>query len=132
MLKHAFFLVALVVLSCPLHAQVCPGVAGQTVQYRSEAIAVSTTSIGFTVATIDFAKDQGKPLLFAEVTLESNPMRVRADGLAPSATVGTLWNNVAGGNVKFTVCGEATMRAFRMIRTGASDAAVTAAYYTTQ
>lgn len=130
MLKRVFLLVAGVVLSCPLHAQTCPGLTGQTVQYRSEAITVSSTSIGFTVATIDAAKDQGKPLLFAQVTLETNPIRVRGDGLAPTATVGELWNNVAGGNVKFTVCGEPLMRAFRMIRTG-SDAAVTAAYYTT-
>lgn len=132
-LKPAPVAVALLTLAfCgSTEAQTCPGVTGQTVQYASEAITVSSSSIGFTAATVNIAVTQGKPVLFAEVTLETNPIRVRADGTAPSDTVGTLWNNAVGGNVKFTVCGEATMRAFRMIRTG-SDAAVTAVFYTSQ
>lgn len=114
-----------------VEAQVCPGVNGATAQYASEPIVVSSTAIGFTAATINIARDRGQPLLFAEVTLETNPIRVRADGLAPTATVGALWNNAATGNIKFYVCGETSMRRFLAIRTG-SDAAITAVYYTSQ
>lgn len=131
MRKQLIFVALVALFAVTAEAQVCPGVTGPTANYRSEAITVSSTAVGFTAATINAASDQGKPLLFAEVTLETNPIRVRADGLNPTAAIGALWNSVSGGNVKFYVCGEASMRAFRAIRT-VSDAAITAAYYTSQ
>lgn len=112
-------------------AQVCPGVISPLVMFTSEAITVSSTSIGVTSTIFTNVNAQGKTVALVEYTLESNPIRTRADGVAPTATVGRLINNSAGGNVSWTVCGEAANKAFRMIRTSA-DAAVTAQIYTTQ
>lgn len=49
--------------------------------YGFEALAVSSTAVGFTVATADHAKR-------AIVRVESNSVRWRADGTNPTATVG--------------------------------------------
>lgn len=117
------YLLFLALCALPAEAQICPGASTGDIQYAQEAITISSTALPFTVATY---ADGGAPVKYAVVTLETNPIRVRADGLNPTATVGELYTNST--NVKFLVCGQGNVQRFRAIRTG-SDAAITAAYY---
>lgn len=93
----------------------CQNVSMGVVAY--ESITVSSSSIGFTVATYGTS-------IYALATLETNPIRYRVDGTAPTASEGIL---VPTGST-FEVCGASEMRDFRMIRTG-SDATVKVHFY---
>jgi hypothetical protein len=100
-----------------IHAA-CNGFPTQTVPFAFEQITVSTVSIGFTTATLSTGN-------YAIVTTETNPIRYRSDGVAPTAAVGHL--AAAGSTIE--VCGKAAASQFRMIRQGAADATAFATYY---
>ena len=87
-----------------------------------EAITVSTTSIGFTAATI---ANNGNPAVRADCSIATDNIRYRVTGAAPSATVGVLVLASAG---QFTVCGEQIVKQIRFIRQTA-DAALYCSYY---
>lgn len=83
-----------------------------------ETITVSTTSLRLTAAT-------SAGSLGALVTIETNPIRYRFDGTAPTAAVGHL----APIGQAIEVCGGDNIRNFRMIRQGAADATATVSYF---
>lgn len=108
----------------PVQAQsspTCPGpvfpIAG-----GAEAITVSSTSIGFTAATI---ANNGNPAIRAECSIATDNIRYRDDGPAPTATVGVLILATKGS---FTVCGAQIVKQARMIRQ-TNDAALFCLYY---
>lgn len=123
MRRTALFVPLLALLALPVAAQTCPGVTGPVTPYGREVITVSNTAIGFTAANY---ADGGGEVRFAQVTLETNNIRVSTDGLAPTAAVGELWQTST--NVKFFVCGQTNVRQFKAIRTTA-DASLTVQYY---
>lgn len=99
------------------------GAAGCTFSaqpFAYEAITVSSTSIGFTSATYNPAEGQASQAL---ITIETNPIRFRGDGTAPTATEG----HVINPGQMIDVCGSLAVRNFRMIRTG-SDATARVTY----
>ena len=96
---------------------VCPGATANLSAIAFETITVSTTAIGFTAATMTAAA------VMAIATVETNTVRYRADGTAPTASVG---HSAVAGSI-ITVCGPALSR-FKMIRASA-DAPVQVTYY---
>jgi hypothetical protein len=103
----------------------CQGVTSQLTTLGYESITVSSASIGFTAATV--APAGGPAVIYAYVTTETNPIRFRADGPAPTASEGHL----VPASSAFEVCGTTAVKNLRMIRTG-SDATVKATYYVAQ
>ena len=83
-----------------------------------EALTVSTAAVKF--AAIPPANTN----VAAIIRCESNPIRMRGDGVAPTAAVG--FPLVAGDTVP-VVLGD--IRSLQFIRSGASDAVVHAMYY---
>lgn len=96
--------------------------AASLAPFAFEEIDVSSTAKGFTTATAFPDGLKGADLAVAFV--EDDAVRYRADGIAPTATVGIL----VAVNTSFTVCGEASIRRFRMIRQ-TTDADVSVMYY---
>lgn len=90
--------------------------------FAFETITVSSVSIGFTAAT--YAPTGEQQAFAALVSLETNAIRFRSDGTAPTAAVGHAVS--AGSNIE--VCGTANVRNFRMIRQSA-DATATVSYF---
>lgn len=100
-----------------------------------EAITVSGSSIGPTPATIRTTTAtsplQGTADLIAEwaveafVTVESNPIRYRLDGTAPTSSEGHLLN----ANDTLVVQGYTNIKNLKMIRQGGSDATVRVTYF---
>ena len=113
----------LALLATPAGA-VCNGLVSQPVTaFAFETITVSTTSIGFT-ASLAYPTGADAQSVVAIVTTETNSIRFRTDGIAPTASVGHLV--VAGSTIE--VCGLPAAKAFRMIRASA-DATISATYY---
>ena len=82
-----------------------------------ETVTVAATAIGFTAATIGRAN-------YALVTVETAPIRWRADGTDPTASVGHL---VAAGDV--IVLDEwRDLNNFMAIRTGDTSASISVSY----
>src|SRR3990167_1883837 len=88
--------------------------------FAFETITVSSTSIGGTAAT--YEPDAGGAQ-YALFTLETEAIRGRADGTAPTASVGHLVT--AGGVIE--IHGINTIRNFRAIRV-TTDATLRASY----
>ena len=87
-----------------------------------ESITVSSTALGFTSGT---AFPGGKqPADMAVVTIETDAIRYRVDGVAPTASEG----HKAAADSSFTVYGTQNLRAFQMIRV-TTDATVKVTYY---
>ena len=101
----------------------CSGLTYIPVGYASESITVSTVSIGFTTTKITPAGAQ--PAIYANCTLESNPIRHREDGLDPTSSVGLLVT--AGQNIE--VCGQQNIQVVRFIRQGGADGTLQCTYY---
>lgn len=114
-----FALLSVIVPAPPSHAACIGGVP--VVPFAYETIAVSSTAIGATAATINSATGKAAYAIF---TTETNPLRFTADGTTPTSTVGHLVQ--AGQQIE--ACGFVAVSQFRMIRTG-SDATVQATYY---
>lgn len=91
-----------------------------------EAVAVSSSAIGFTVA--NFNPGTGKRAAVAVATLETDSIRFRVDGGTPTSTVGQLVTQAS--NVSITVCGFQAIRDFLAIRTS-GDASLKVMYYST-
>ena len=78
---------------------------------------VSGTAGGFTAATLATAK-------LAVCTVEAAPIRIREDGTAPTATVGTLYN--VGD--QFQVYGSENLKNFSAIATTGVSATLDCEY----
>lgn len=90
-----------------------------------ETVTVAATAIGFTDATI--VETAGHPAAtLAVCRLETAEIRVRYDGTAPTAAVGTL---VEIGDT-ITVTGSDVLRAFRAIRTTGTSGVLDCHYST--
>lgn len=119
-----WLLLILLTLAGRAEAQVCAGFAGVPVKpYAYEAITVSSTSIGFTATLIDTGVNQA---VMAVAMLETDSIRIRADGGVPTSTVGQLVS--ASANAGVLVCGQSAIKAFRAIRTS-TDASLKVQYY---
>lgn len=92
--------------------------------YAGEDVTVSTTAIGFTVALVKHADNGSIHPRTAIFRVETDEIRVRMDGTAPTASVGLLVS--AGETIKIT--GEADILAFRAIRV-TTDATFFAQYF---
>lgn len=90
--------------------------------FAFEQLTISTTAVSLTSATYDPATGTAQSAL---VTVDTNPLRFRADGTNPTAAIG---HNVTAGN-SIEVCGISNIRNFRAIRSGAADAVINVSYY---
>lgn len=93
-----------------------------------EALTVSTTAVTLTVANL--GQGQGPessiaPAIAVFITVEAQPVRFRLDGTAPTSSVGHLLS--AGDTIFLT--GAKTLRDFKVIRSGASDATLHVTYF---
>lgn len=125
-MKRRAKIILLLALLLPIAAEAGPGGCtnhATLTPFAFETITVSTTSIGFTAATL--APSGSNPAEMAIVSVESNPVRYRLDGLAPSSTVG----HPAVAGDALTVCGTLSAKALRFIRSGAVDATLSVTYY---
>jgi hypothetical protein len=107
-----------------LSAQALPGVPlTQGDAYDFETITVSSVAIGFTSSKVS---STGVPSAKAAIiTIETNPLRYRYDGTAPTTTVGHLR---AATDTPLVVWGINNIRNFKMIRQGGADASVSVTY----
>ena len=96
-----------------------------TQAYDYEAVTVSNTAIGCTVAKLTFTPTLGNARKAHEihVTVETDSIRYRFDGSDPSATVGHL---AAAGTV-ISLKGPHNLARFKMIRV-TTDASVKITY----
>lgn len=123
MLKRLLFLGLLALAASPAHA-LCNGLMAQSVTpFAYETVTVSTVSIGFTAATA-YPTGSDAPAIMAIATTETNSLRFRSDGIAPTAAVGHL----VAASSSIEVCGAQAVRTFRMIRASA-DATVQVSYF---
>lgn len=127
-MRRRLTLVGLIVLAlCGLSGTSKAGPNGCTnapnlVSMAYEQITVSSTAVGFTAAT--FAPAGGIPADMAQITVETNALRYRDDGLNPTAAIGfPILTNTA-----YTVCGLANIRTARFIRQSA-DGTLNVIYY---
>jgi hypothetical protein len=95
---------------------------GTLVPMGDEQITVSSTSIGFTTGT--FAPTGSGPAVLATFVVETNGVRYRDNGLAPTSSVGIPMAATSAWNV----CGVTTIKRARFIRQTA-DATVSVSYY---
>lgn len=102
---------------------VCPGARSDLAPFAFETLTISTTALPLT-ATVYAPAGQWSATVCV-VSVETNPLRYRGDGLNPSATVGHL---VSAG-AELEVCGEASIRAIRFIRQGAADSTLMVSCY---
>lgn len=95
----------------------CPGVNRPLVAVAFETVTVSSAAVGFTVANT-------AGVVAVAVTVESQSLRYRDDGTAPTATVGHQVD--AGGSL--WVCGGSIGR-FQAIRKDGADSTLRATFY---
>lgn len=128
MRKLRTWALALVVVGALLTASDAPAGPGGCTDFPSlfpmgyEQITVSSTAVGFTAAAIQPAG--ARPADMAVVSVATNAIRSRDDGLNPSATVGFPF----AASSTFTVCGAATIQRVKFIRQSA-DATLDVSYY---
>jgi hypothetical protein len=115
------FLFALVSLPAAAQVSTTMPITGDAFAY--EAITVADTAIGFTVGT--YAPTAGLPAKMVMITVESQPLRYRLDGTAPTASEG---HALAANDVRYVV-GANNIRKFRMIRSTGSSATVRVTYF---
>lgn len=112
-------------LGTPPQVKAGPGGCGRSdtlTPYAFEEIDVSSTAKTLTQATV--FPDGLTGGVLAVCFVEDDAIRYRADGLAPTASVGIL----TAVNTSFTVCGANSLKKFRMIRV-TTDADVSCMYY---
>lgn len=90
--------------------------------FAYEAITVSSTAIGPTLTTIFPSGKQAASEAF--ITVETNPVRWRADGTDPTSSEGHLLQ--AGDSL--SIFGTVNLKNLKFIRTG-SDATLRVTYY---
>lgn len=96
-------------------------IRGAAVGY--ESITVSSTALSFTSATA-FPDGKTPRADLAVVTCETDAVRYRVDGVAPTASVG----HKLAADGSLTVYGEANLKAIQFIRV-TSDATLRVTYY---
>jgi hypothetical protein len=125
-------LIGLLFLPVKAHA-LCNGLLQtELTPFAFETLTVSTTAKTLTatvwapngVTSVPVAK-------VAIITVEANPLRWRADGLAPTSSTGIL---VAGAAApaqpsQIEVCGQAALLLMQMIRQGAADSTIMVQYF---
>lgn len=121
-LKPLTLIIALVALAGSANAD-CLGIRSSVRPLAFETLTVSTTALGFTADT--FAPTVSDAAVIAIVTVETNPARFRVDGLNPTSSVG----HAVTDKDQIEVCGTEAIRAFRAIRSGASDSTFRVTYY---
>lgn len=122
-MKRLMLLVLLMLACGRVEAQTCAGFGSVAVRpYAYDEIMVSSTSIGFTVGLIDTGSSQA---VMAVCLIETDNIRIRADGGVPTSSVGQLVTQAS--NVSITVCGQSAVKAFRAIRTS-TDASLKCHY----
>lgn len=103
-------------------------VNGPVTAYAFETLTVSTVSLPLTSSVyIDPTTTVGATHRSADavfLTVETNPIRVRWDGSAPTAAIGHLLN--AGDTLE--IVGLGNIKNLRMIRQGGADGTVMASY----
>lgn len=99
--------------------------------YAFEQITVSTTSVPFTASVYTRTGQQPLvPAVLAIVSTETDNLRYRVDGIAPTSSVGhQLYAASTTSGSTVMVCGMQNIQKFRMIRSGSSDVTVTVSYY---
>lgn len=92
-----------------------------------ETITVSNVAIGFTASKILQNESGGfkRRCTKALFTVETNSIRFRMDGTAPTATVGHL---MAAGD-SFLVTGDVNIPNMKLIRQGGADGTVMVTYF---
>jgi hypothetical protein len=117
-------LVALCLLIEPIRADAqCPGQTTTAKPFAYESATVSTVAVTLTAAT--YAPSGQTQAAFAIITVESNPLRYRIDGTAPTSIEG----HAATDGGFLTVCGITAIKNFSAIRSGGTDAKVRVTYY---
>jgi hypothetical protein len=129
--------VGLLILAClflplPAHA-LCNGLLGsELTPFAFETLTVSTTAKKLTATVWAPNGVTATPVAkVAIITVEANPLRWRADGVAPTSSTGIL---VAGAAApaqpsQIEVCGQAAFLVFQMIRQGAADSTIMVQYF---
>jgi hypothetical protein len=112
---------ALILAPLPARAQSNECGTGPSVPFAHETITVSTTAVGFTLAT--YAPSSPPKANQAFVSVNSNSVRVWFDGTSPTASDGIL---IAAGQT-FRVCAASLARTL-MIRAVGVDAEVAVQY----
>jgi len=92
------------------------------VTFAFEQITVSTVAKAFTLAT--YSPGTKGTALLATVIVESNGVRYRKDGTAPTSSVGMP---LAAGDVLY-VWGSVDIKNIKFIRSGAADATLSVEY----
>lgn len=107
-------------------SDVVPGDNFQPVGFAFETVTVGATAVGLTVSTYQPQTQGQQSAICAVVGVAVDSIRVRFDGVAPTATVGQL---IAAGTV--ITLNQPSIRLFRAIRdTGASnDAKLSVSYF---
>lgn len=96
-------------------------IAGVYDGFAYEKITVSTSALPLTAATYVSGDKRAQ---VAHITIESQPVNYTYDGTTPTATEGH--NLIAGSTLVLT--GYSNIVAFRIIRSGASDATIKVTY----
>jgi hypothetical protein len=104
-------------------AQQWPGFNARMTAYALEVLTVSSTAVGPTAATLVAVPTNRAE--FALGTVETADVRCRADGTAPTATVGHLL--VSG--TSFEVVGYDVISRLSCIQSGVSAASLTLSYF---
>jgi hypothetical protein len=99
---------------------VCLGLSGSAATHKTfETVTVADTALGLTSTTYAPA---GKPQMQAcTARVETAEIRIRWDGIAPTASVGLVLSALD----TFTVTSNEDISQVKMIRTGATSATVT-------
>lgn len=94
--------------------------------FAFETLTVSSTSKALTATVYNPAG--GTAADMATIVVETDSVRHREDGLAPTASVGQLVLASATAPANLTVCGLGSMQAVRFIRV-TTDASLSVSYY---
>lgn len=116
----------LVSLSTPVFGQnaPCPNIYYELEAFADEALTVSSTSLALTSATHQPGTNSNNWAQMAILVVETNSIRIRSTGSAPTSSVGQL----VQADSQIILCGTKTLTNFRMIRVS-SDAPVYATYF---
>jgi hypothetical protein len=115
------FLFALGSLSATAQVSSVMPMAGDAFAY--EAITVADTAVGFTVAT--YAPTGRPSAKMVLITVETQPLRYRLDGVAPTTSEG---HALVATDMRYVV-GANNIRNFRMVRSTGSSATVRVTYF---
>lgn len=122
-MRKIILALALTALAVDVRAA-CNGISNVT-PFAFEQVTVSNAAAGIGFTVTKFSPAGEFPAVMAVCNLETNPIRFRSDGLAPSATVGQL----ATAGTQIEACGNQALRVTLFIRQGAADGVLSCHYY---